>query len=318
MNCPICESDNSKSYMESFDDRYGYQDVFNLDECLNCGHMYITQEFSDNELENLYTKYYPRSKFDISDHKPHKVGGVFITWLNGDLRSAYRWVPEKVRILDIGCGFGESLAYHNSRNCEVYGVEADSNIQKVIDKFGYKIHVGLFDYKIYEPNFFDYVTMDQVAEHVVDPISVLKGVEKILKPGGVIILSVPNHQGWGNFCFGKRWINWHVPYHLHHYTASSMAEATRRSGLVMMQSKTITSSSWLYYQWKHLATLPDIGHHSDFWNGKKFAQLSYRVKSLYLLAWIAHKLKINHIITRIFDVLKVGDNRVFILKKPKK
>jgi 2-polyprenyl-3-methyl-5-hydroxy-6-metoxy-1,4-benzoquinol methylase len=316
MSCPICKGKNSQSYMESFDDRYGYPGTFDLDKCLDCGHIYLTKEFSDDELENLYTKYYPRAKLSVDDHKPHKTGGSFTTWLNGDRRSAYRWVPEKVRILDIGCGFGESLAYHKSRDCDVYGVEADSNIQKVVDKFGYTIHIGLFNHEIYESNFFDYVTLDQVMEHVVDPINTLKGIEKILKPGGIIVLSVPNPRGWGRYCFGRRWINWHAPYHLHHYTLESMAYASREAGLIGIKTKTITSSNWLYFQWQHLATFPRAGDPSDFWTGKRFIKLSYSTQMLYLLAWLANKLKINHIVTRIFDTLTIGDNRLFVLQKP--
>ncbi len=36
-------------------------------------------------------------------------------------------MPRNVRVLDIGCGFGESLGYYEARGCEAYGVEADEN-----------------------------------------------------------------------------------------------------------------------------------------------------------------------------------------------
>jgi len=181
-----------------------------------------------------------------------------------------------VRVLDLGCGFGESLGYHAARGCDVYGVEADENIRRVVEKFGYKVHVGLFDDRVYEPEFFDYVTMDQVIEHVTDPLLTLRGVARILKSGGKAILSTPNANGWGAKIFGRRWINWHAPYHLQFFSRDSMRIAAEQAGFEVTQVKTITNSEWLFYQWIHLVTYPKLGEPSWFWSPKKMVQLSRR------------------------------------------
>lgn len=315
--CPVCSrqfEDNKAKTLELYDDRYGYPGIFELYTCLNCSHKFISAIFSSNQLTSLYTNYYPRATFALDDFLPLKQVGGFRTWLNGERRSAYCWVPERVRVLDIGCGFGESLAYHKARGCDVYGVEADDNIRRVAEKFGYNVHVGLFAPDIYQSDFFDYITMDQVIEHVVNPAETLRGIATVLKPGGIAIFSTPNANGWGAKIFGRQWINWHAPYHLQNFSKKSMHIAAVQAGLRMERICTITSSEWLHYQWYHILTIPKMGEASSFWlpTGK----FTRKERLLFKMLSYLHRLKINHLITRLFDALGVGDNYLFFLRKP--
>jgi len=314
MNCSICNSQNCNIYARLFDDRHGYPGYFNLLKCSACGHKYLKGEFSEQFLMELYTEYYPRlTTFEIDNFQPYKEVTEFEAWLDGEYSSAFRWIPRNVRILDIGCGFGETLAYHKLRGCDAYGVEADENILLVANKFGFKVNVGLFNASQYEKEFFDYVTMDQVSEHVINPVETLKDVASVLKPGGIVILSTPNCHGWGARIFGPHWINWHTPYHLHLFSKESIKIAAKHVGLVLEKAKTITSSEWLNYQWIHLLTYPEMGEPSSFWTYSEKGSNKHQI-GLKLLSKI-HEMKINHLITRFFDALGVGDNYLFILRK---
>ena len=202
MRCTVCGGDGCQKAYDLYDDRFGYKGVFKLGKCNSCGHKFLEGEFKPEMLVALYSNYDRRSEFDIENYQPYKEIGRFKAWLDGEYSFAFRWVPKNVRVLDIGCGFGETLGYHKARGCDVYGVEVDANIHRVAERFGYKVHVGLFDSGLYEENFFDYVTMDQVVEHTTDPIEVLKGLAKILKPGGHAVISLPNSNGWGVRVFG--------------------------------------------------------------------------------------------------------------------
>jgi SAM-dependent methyltransferase len=192
-------------------------------------------------------------------------------------------------------------------------VEADENIRRVADKFGYKVHVGLFDPDVYEENFFDYVTMGQVIEHVTDPVETLRGVRRVLKPGGTAILSTPNRSGWGAGLFGARWAHWHAPYHLQLFSLASMGVAAGKAGLSLEKAMTVTSSDWVQYQWIHLLTRPDSGEPSPFWSGSRTmtAPQKLGVRAVSLL----HKSRLNHFATRLFDSVGLGDNRLYFLRK---
>lgn len=312
MHCPICETDCSE-YLNLYDDRYGFSGYFLLASCKRCGHKSLQGSFEPDLLTKLYTDYYPRTTFNLDQYKPHKEVYGVKAWFDGLYCSAFRWVPKNVRVLDIGCGFGETLGYYQSRGCRAYGVEVDENIRRVADKFGYKIHVGLFDSNLYESNFFDYITMDQVIEHVSDPLETMRGIAKVLKPGGVAILSTPNSDGWGAKVFGRYWINWHVPYHCQFFSVNSMKLVAEQAGLSLERVKTITNTEWLYYQWIHLLAFPKMGKPSIFWS--PLMDRGFKEKVLFKLVALSRLSKMNHIITRFFDALGMGDNYLFFLRK---
>ena len=115
--CAIC-SGATKPEAELFDDRYGFPGRHVLQRCGSCGHRMLDARMDADQIANLYTRYYPRSSFDIEAWQTPEAVSDFLTWWRGLKASAFRWVPPNVRVLDIGCGFGESLGYHRARGCD--------------------------------------------------------------------------------------------------------------------------------------------------------------------------------------------------------
>lgn len=312
MKCGLCGG-TLESFKTLHDDRYGYPGRFSLKVCGACGHKQLDASFSPEELRRMYTEYYPRAALRLEEFNPSSERSGLGAWFDGVKSAAYRWVPRKVRVLDIGCGYGETLGYHLARGCDVYGVEADENIRKVADHFGYNVHVGLFEPGIYQPGYFDYVTLDQVIEHVSDPLKTLTDIATVLKPGGLLILATPNAGGWGAALFGKRWISWHTPYHLQLFSRESMSIAADKAGFSLGKTRTITSSDYLHMQWNHLFLRAAERDKSPFWSPGTGKTALHR-KVMLALHYL-YRLKINHLITRVFDALNVGDNFLFILRK---
>lgn len=314
MKCPVCNDQRTSVEGQLFDDRYGYPGRYKLWRCHSCRHEFLECGMTAAQLGELYNDYYPRGSLDVPEQMLRPAINGFAAWFKGADASAFRWVPAGVRVLDVGCGFGESLAYHTARGCDVYGVEADANIRRVADKFGYRVHVGLFDDRLYQEGFFDYVTMDQVIEHVTDPVATLKGVCRILKPGGRAVLGTPNAGGWGAKLFGSRWLNWHVPYHQQFFTVTSMKSAAQLAGLEIESMRTVTNSDWLLYQWIHLVTAPQPGKPSWFWSPDQTSR-GFVQRLLVRLVRLLHRTGFDHAVTRLFDALGRGDNFIFVLRK---
>lgn len=313
-DCPICMAQAECYHGNLYDDRYACPGMFNLYCCCKCGHSFLDISPGSPAIERLYTDYYPRAVLNLDEFKPKSFPGGLRSWLNGDACSACKWIPPNVKILDIGCGFCETLAYHQGRGCDVCGVEVDENVKRVAEKYHFDVHVGLFNPDLYAPESFDYVTLQQVIEHVDAPLETLQGVAKVLRPGGRAVLTTPNAHGWGAGTFGKRWINWHAPYHRHFFSEESMQRVAQEAGLVVHSVQTITSSEWLGYQWIHLFCFPVAGESSPFWSPCADRELSIRV--LQKLSRVLHYFRINHLLTRFFDRLGMGDNFLFILEKP--
>jgi len=99
------------------------------------------------------------------------------------------------------------------------------------------------------------------------------------------------------------------------FSRRSMQLAAEQSGLVVTKVKTITNSEWLYYQWIHLVLYPKPGEPSRFWSSNHHGRTLLEWRILRALG-LMHRIKINHFITRFFDSLGLGDNYVFVLKKP--
>lgn len=315
MNCIICQSITIKTIQGIYDDRYGYNGLFDLYECQNCGHKFLNHSFTDYDLTQLYTNYYPRKNLNVDDYKPHTFTSSFKSWLNGEKASSHAYVPKDVKILDIGCGFGEAIGYHQNRNCKAYGIEADSNVKKVIDKFGFDIKIGLFNKYLYEKSYFDYVTMDQVLEHSINPIETLDGINHVLKPNGHLVISIPNANSLLANLLKERWINWHTPYHLQFFSKQSVELLAEKTGFAVESMNTITNSEWFYYQWLHLFFSGSKGESSVFWDYERSRRRNIPEKIASKILNIIHKTKVNHLATRLLDSIGKGDNFVVIFRK---
>jgi 2-polyprenyl-3-methyl-5-hydroxy-6-metoxy-1,4-benzoquinol methylase len=313
--CPICGGETRVLHEGMYDDRYGYPGTFTVRACKRCGHRHLAATFSGQELAGLYSDYYPRSTFDIDAFRPYTETHGFGSWLQGERASAFRSVPRMVRVLDVGCGFGESLAYHEARGCQAYGVDADDNILRVGERFGLNVRAGLFDPADYDPGSFDYVTLDQVIEHVADPREFMRGIAHVLKPDGVAIVSTPNSLGYGARLLGRRWINWHVPYHLQHFSRRSLETIATRSGLRVESITTITNSAWLHYQFLHLFSTPPIGTASPFWDPERSPRaMPHAARGI---GRRMERAKAFHVVTRAVDALGIGDNLLCFMRKSK-
>ena len=312
-SCPVCHGPTRVNRENLYDDRYGYPGTFTLRACETCGHRFVAADFSEAELSSMYSRYYPRGLLRLADFRPYVEAGGFAAWLHGERASAFRWVPRDVRVLDIGCGFGETLAYHQARGCDAHGVEADDNIARVAEHFGLNARVGLFDPTNYDTESFDYVTADQVIEHVRSPVQFLSGVATVLRRGGVAILSTPNSGGFGARVFGRRWINWHVPYHLQHFSRRSLYVAARRSGLSVVSTRTITNSAWLRFQWFHLFSCPPPGEASPFWDLDRSAR--HMPRGVGRAGMALQRAGAFDLLTRLADGLGSGDNFLCVLQK---
>ncbi len=317
MNCPVCGNSNHDIIYQLYDDRYGYDGLFEINKCKNCRHGALDLQFTDNDIANLYTEYYPRNLHNLENRPVIKhCQSKFQAWLNGINANAYRWIPKNVSILDIGCGYGEAVGYHMARGCEAYGVEADSNVINVKEKYNYNIHIGSFDDKEYEADYFDYVTMDQVIEHLQDPVNQIRNIHRILKPGGMLIMSTPNSNSLTAKIFRRKWLHWHVPYHLHFFSKKSIKLLADSAGFKLIKCKSITEYTWLRMQFIHLLNFPLKGEPSSYWCENQIHNKPFNARSISskLIDYLT-KYKIIHIANKLFDLSGIGDNYVIILMK---
>lgn len=104
------------------------------------------------------------------------------------------------RTLDIGCGEGVTSLYMREKGLSSYTVGVDLYVENKVqaesnlDEFH---NTSIEDFLQTKPELFDTIIMADVLEHLVDPWEIFERVvEKLLKPGGMIIVSLPNARSF--------------------------------------------------------------------------------------------------------------------------
>lgn len=153
------------------------------------------------------------------------------------------------RLLDVGCGAGRFLHRMQRRGWQVEGIDFDEQAAaKVTRKYGIKAHVGsLADCSIPDASF-DVVTMSQTVEHLFDPRSDLQACLRVLKPGGLLVMTTPNVNSIGAAEFGPYWRGWEPPRHLHLFSVESLARLTRQAGFEIDEARSYSTGSAVVYR----------------------------------------------------------------------
>lgn len=313
MKCPIC-SGESRFDIEVFDDRFGYPGKQSYYKCSDCGHVFLKHSFTENDIGSLYSQYYSREGFSLDSFQANPEVSWFKSLLIGLKSATYTWIPANVSVLDIGCGLGQAVAYHRNRGCEAYGIDADENVNRVKDKYGLNLVHGVFNSSFFSDKKFDYITMDQVLEHAIDPAAFLKDMGKVMKSEASCLVAFPNVEGVWRKILGPKWMNWHAPYHLHLYSKKSFKKLCEYAGFKVNKRKIVTHGAWINFQVNHVIFYPEVGEKHSFWSGSfkldsKFKRRLFRLNNLFL------KYGVYYVVSRIVDMLGIGDNVVYEIKK---
>ena len=135
-------------------------------------------------------------------------------------RKAVSWLIEKyllskqAKILDVGCGTGKNLETFK-RYGQTWGLDSSTEAIKFCQKRGLSnLKVGTASNTGYARNSFDLVTILDVLEHT-DDDRTLQEIYQILKPGGIVVATVPAYQ-W-------LWSDWDsVLHHKRRYTKGGL------------------------------------------------------------------------------------------------
>lgn len=121
---------------------------------------------------------------------PTKMG-LFFNAFYFVRRDLARYIAEMTsyfsgKVLDIGCGTQPYRFF--LKNCEYYGMELDTPENRIHKKADY-----FYDGKTipFEDSFFDCIMMTEVLEHVFNPDELIQEIKRILKPGGLLLITVP-------------------------------------------------------------------------------------------------------------------------------
>ncbi len=167
-------------------------------------------------------------------------------------------VPRGSRVLDVGCGAGwVAKELVDNKGCEILGVEPNESRAEAARSLGLQVHVGyLEDLRIEQVHLFDIVLFADVLEHLSNPHSVLCDARKYLRPGGSVVVSVPNIAHWmvrydllrGRFDYQATGIM--DATHLRWFTERTLRQLLESAGYRVDEWR-VTCGNWMpEYAWK--------------------------------------------------------------------
>lgn len=124
------------------------------------------------------------------------------------------------RVLEVGVGFGYFLREAKNRGAQAFGVELNPSAAERVRNMGFEIfETDLVQLSEKIDNVFDVVCAFQVLEHVSDPRVFLEGMLAVLRPGGRMILSVPNAAVMRRIDPSNNGLLNQPPHHMSHWDA---------------------------------------------------------------------------------------------------
>jgi SAM-dependent methyltransferase len=154
------------------------------------------------------------------------------------------------RFLDVGAGCGEGVKAARLRGWEAVGLEPTPSFAEVARaNSGGEVVAAKVEERPFPEASFDAITISAVLEHLYNPLEVIQEVERLLRPGGVVWVGVPNEAGafyrLGNSYHRLRGRDWVVnlsptfpPYHVFGFTPGSVACMLRVAGLQVLRVQT--------------------------------------------------------------------------------
>lgn len=323
-SCIVCGGATQVLLEALVDDRYGCPGKFAIERCSTCGHAVTVPRLQESDLPSLYQQYYPRKDVDLPaiEAEVRRNGERFAAlkrWFSGTDNQGQFFAQAGQQVLDVGCGSCQSLLELKRIGACAYGVEADPNVKSIAEHFGLNVHIGSIWDEPFPGGSFDLVVMNQVIEHIPDPEKSLALVVKRLKPDGQVVLSFPNAGSIYRRVSGRHWINWHVPYHQHHFTRRSIAVMAEKLGLRIASVRTITPNLWTVLQYRNWQAGSAEGRPSDVWGGTASAPVKVSLgrkvinKSLRILLRALNP--VIAVVNRLIDAAGFGDSVLVVLSR---
>ena len=265
-NCPVCGGGDRELLHQDLTDRVFRvaPGVWTLYRCRGCRSAWLDPRPSPESLGMAYASYYTH---DASDHPIVRRLGLLRTLLhdalNGYMNARYglrrkqafwpgRWLIPLLPnlraaadaecrhmprppsggglVLDVGCGNGRFLKLAEEMGWLAEGIDLDPVAVKTARERGFAARCGTIDVLHEVSERYDAITLSHVIEHVYDPLSLLRNLYRLLKPGGTLWLETPNLDSLGHARYGSAWRDLDPPRHLVLFNPQSLADLVRQAG----------------------------------------------------------------------------------------
>lgn len=229
LTCPLCSSKKVNKFWAM----QGYR----LARCMDCS--MVWDPFPPENLEAVYNKSY-----FVNDNPK----GGYTNYFEGmdinrrtffeRVKRINKKVDSKNRMLDVGSALGDSLVEARRLGWkELYGVELSEFAATQSKKRNLNINIGTLFSAKYPPNYFDAVTLQDVIEHVKDPVCEVREIFRILKPGGFVFIVTPDVDGFWSKMLGQLWYHYKPGEHIMYFSQKSLGKLLNDNDFMNIETR---------------------------------------------------------------------------------
>lgn len=230
------------------DTRFGIPGIYDVMCCSSCGLEQTYPVPSPSELKTLYESHYnfggERDTFYTRIREWFHFSFIYRLWLVLDGDISFHRPTGAGRLLDIGCNEGRGLKIYSRNGFQAEGLELNETAARVAREKGFIVHTCLL--QDFQPReLYDVVVLSNVLEHSLNPKEMLADIRRILKDDGQVWISCPNNQSWQRWLFRRDWANWHMPFHIVHFSPATLKNILLKSGFTRVEIGQITPALWV-------------------------------------------------------------------------
>lgn len=149
--------------------------------------------------------------------------------------------PGNMHVLDVGCSRGQFVAAAIAAGYRAEGVEPAPRIAEAARAAGVPVRTGLLEEQKFPDATFDALTLFEVIEHLREPMPLLAECRRVLKPGGILLVSTANAESWTAAAMGAAWDYLDMARdggHISFYNPRSMAKLAARADFEVARIET--------------------------------------------------------------------------------
>ena len=242
-DCPGC---GANSFNEVFKAPYfrGDGELFSIKECDACKFWLTSPRPADDELGS----YYETGEYiSHNDKKEGLVDQLYHAVRNISLKRKLALITKASgsigALLDFGAGTGHFANVANIAGWKVTGVEPSAEARKVAKETNGLDLIGPEDME-WDAALYNVITLWHVLEHLPDLNGHLHKFENSLKPGGALIVAVPNHESLDSNIYKESWAALDVPLHLYHFKKQNIEQLGKKHGFILEVVKNMPFDSF--------------------------------------------------------------------------
>ena len=274
MNCLLCNKSNlidlGKPISIKESSPYIRKD-YRVVMCKDCEFYFVNPkiDLSIEEWSQLYGSEY---FFELNEwHKTERLNDIY----NRLERMSVYSKDLIINFLDIGCGEGLALIEATKRKWNAFGNDISDNRVREAKSNEISFKLGDLLSANYPENFFDFVHMDSVLEHLINPNEYLKELNRIMKKNGILYIGIPNENSLfdnfrqiifkfiGKSRYSAKLKPFAPPFHVSGFTKKSLGIISSQTGFSIIQLKNFAThfeykkySPYTKSFWIHFLFLP--------------------------------------------------------------